>query len=160
MSLAVTTKTAGSTLHARPAIKGAGAEADGGGTAPRIGPSEGAARPGHHSLNGFDRNRDEHRMIPAYTARKGTGARLGMGGKSPAPISPREAGHRSRDTMEAAQYVRPLPRIIQVECVRDTENGIDKRNYPFMRSRNAFRLNDPSMGTGGAREAEEAEETP
>lgn len=45
VSLAVTTKTDGSALHVCHAIKGAGAEADGGGAAPRVGPSEGQLDP-------------------------------------------------------------------------------------------------------------------
>jgi hypothetical protein len=77
-----------------------------------------------------------------------------MGVNSLAPIGPRGAGHRSRDTTGD-----PTTNKNHSGGMRSKKGGsrIAKLHYPLTQSRNAFRLNNPSVKTGGAREEREAE---
>lgn len=79
-----------------------------------------------------------------------------MGVKSPAPIGPREAGHHSRDVSLCLKASTDYS-ITQAECVLTKKTGEERAGLIALpeKSRNASRLNYPSLETGGAREDRE-----
>jgi hypothetical protein len=99
-ALAITTKTDGSALHVCHAIKGAGAEADGGGAAPRVGPSEGQLDPDidHSKTLTISPTHSADFTFFGHVGDRG-GALHGR--EKPRSDRSERGGHRSRDTTAA-----------------------------------------------------------